>query len=276
MTDFPDWQAPQANATAIAGTGVPLLTSASLVTNQTKSVAAAATQVLGPFTISQIGYELLITASIPAAATNPFIEVVINWFDSGTNTLMQTDSFAAVCGTATLTNFVTAMRGPSKADQVRISLTNADSAQAATVNVTMLQNSRVYPSDLLYWPNLWPTTLAVPVFTLPTIPPDEDCLGILSAVAIPASSSITRLMAPYNGPIIVGFNMNTGQLSSLNFFLAPEPLSNYGSNNPVFGATPPSSSFTVGGPRAPLRMVVTNTATTSVTVTMGLWRGQQV
>jgi hypothetical protein len=134
----------------------------------------------------------------------------------------------------------------------------------------MLQNSRVYARDDFYWINQQPLGVLVPGFTLPLMAPDETVLGVVAGQAIAGSSSITRLFAMCPGRVGVGINMNTGALSALSLFIAPQPNSLYGSNNPVFGGVPPSSAFQVACPRAPLRVTLTNTTTVSITVTMSL------
>lgn len=274
MTDFPDWQAPQAHATAIAGTGVPLLTGSTQLANTSNAIAASGNVSLGPFVVSQIGYELVVSCDMANAATNPFVTVVLTWTDSVSGVQVATDSFSTVCGAASLSFLPTAARGPSKADRLAITIYNSDTARVANVNLVLLQNSRIYPRDDFFWVSQYPNTLLVPAFTLATQMPDENCLGVAADVTLAASASSTFLFGMYDGPILVGVCMTTGALSSLALSIAPEPTNIYIGHFPVYQGTPSQPSFYVGGSRAPLKVLIANLATTSIKVTVGMWRGQ--
>jgi hypothetical protein len=268
--DFPDFQVPQAHADAIATTGAPLLTLATLVDSQTGKVITAGNVFPGPGKpISQIGYEIQVQVTANSASTVPYAVVALTWVDSGTGITVGSDTWT-VPGSSNATPFMVLGKGPSKADKVSVTVTNLDPANSITISYVLIQNSRVYPKDDWRWYNNNNRLTAVPAATLPTLPPDESVLGLVDNVTILASSQDTFLFGMYNGPVTVSYELSSGSAASLMFRVRPQPDSAYSGHNILGAFSNPSPSFQVAGPRAPLRVVVANSATTTITLSFAL------
>lgn len=273
LSDVPDWQPHVAQAEQIAATGVPLLTAAAVVDRQIGQVIAAGATLIGTEEVfSQIGYEMTVQAQCSAASATPFVSVNLLWEEGAFNTLIDTDTFIVPCS-SNVNTFTVLGKGPSKADRCTVSILNLDSAHSVTVSYTLMQNSRVYDRDRWHWYNGAVNLAAVPGFVLPTVPADESVLGMVGGQVIGAGASTTAaLFGMYDGLIGVGININVGTLANLVMQIAAEPNSNYVANNPLFAGTPLTQAFTVAGVRAPLRVILNNTGTTSMTVTYSLVR----
>lgn len=274
VTDFPDWAPHVATADQIAATGVPLLTLSTELGNVTQSIGPSSSGSIGTFDLTQIGYEIMVAASIAGTATNPFPTVLLEWIDTASSIVVATDTFTATASTNILTPLVTIGRGFTKANSVQVTVSNIDTVQTLKVNVAVFQNSRVYPKEEFFWLNQFGAGITVPGSTLAELPPDENCLGIAADVTLAASASSVFLFGMYNGPILVGVAMTIGSLSSLSLGIAPEPTTIYLGHYSMYQGTPSQPSFLIGGPRAPIKMLIANLATTSIKVTVGLWRGQ--
>lgn len=272
VTDFPDWAPHVATADQIASTGVPLLTGSTLLNNSSNSIPASGNKTLGPFAVSQIGYELVASCLMANAATNPYVTIELSWIDAGTGVQVATDSFSTICGAASLAFLPTTARGPSKADQLSVTIFNNDTVQSATVDIVLVQNSRIYPRDDFFWVSQYPNTLLVPAFTLAKQVPDENCLGIMSNVTIAASSSVTNIFGIYDGPVIVGISMHAGTLANINVNFSAQPDSIYGGINELYGGTPTQNSWFIAGPRAPIKCLINNNVTTAVRLSLSLFR----
>lgn len=270
-TDYPDWAPHVAQAQQIAATGVPLLTAASVVYNAAGvNIAGNSAYAPGPQVVSQIGYEFWIQASTGAAATVPFLQVKLTWDDTVSGRTVATDTFT-VPAASSAGGFVVAGRGPSKASQVVLTVLNLDPAIAASVNLVMLQNSRVYPKDDWRWLMGAAAPATVPGFTLPSLPADESVLGIVSNITIPAgANSSIYLCGMHNGLVAIGLNVSAGTLSALDLQLAAAPNTVYGSNNPLSSGPPQSAAYQIAGPRAPIRVIFHNTSTAAMTLTASL------
>lgn len=259
-------------ADAVGAAGVPLITLATLLERKSDlAVGAGATVYGSSLPVGQIGYEIRIFAQTGAAATVPFVSVALTWSDSGTGDTMQVDTYVVPAAVSPY-YFTVAGRGPSKADQVQVSVTNLDQAVSATVWYDLFQNSRVADHDRWEWLNAQVPGLTVPGWTLPTVPPDRNFLGIVTAATIAAGASDTWLCGMHDGMIQVGINMNAGTLSDLVVSLAPVPSTVYGANNPLYSFHGPPASFQAGGCRAPVRLYLHNASTSSIQVTMSLTR----
>lgn len=272
ITDYPDNAPHVATASQIAETGVPLLTASSVITGPgTFAIAGGGSKTYAVSNLAQIGYEALVTASFPAAATVPFIEVSLAWRDSVTNARMWSDSFI-VPGATSPAFWVTRGRGQSKADQLIVTVTNLDPAQTVTYNLTVFQNSRIPPTDIWQWDNNSDNGSAIPGFSLPKLPDDESVLGILDGVTIAASQQNTYLFGMWDGLVNIGYEVNTGTASNLTIKIRPAPDGQYSTHNIIYSATGPPSNFQVAGNRAPLRVIVANAATTAMVMSLSAIR----
>lgn len=271
MTDYPDWQTPQAHATAIGATGVPLLVLPTLELQQTFNPNAGATQSSASVPVTQIGYEIIVQSSFSVAPTSPFIRVTIAWNDGVPLDPVATDTFIVPAST-TPGAFRVQGNGPTKGAAAVISVTNLDSLQVATVQVMFLQHSRVLSADEWTFDNPADAALTVSGFTLPKLPDDESCLGILDNVTIAASSSSAWLFGISPGIAVVGYEMSVGAASSLSIRVRPKPDSEYSGHNVLYSAVSAPPSFQIAGARAPLGLVLANSATTAITLSLGMFR----
>jgi hypothetical protein len=269
--DYRDWTAPQAHADSIAATGVPLLGAAqTLLANPAIAPAPGAPVTLGPFTVGQIGYDIVVTTQFAGGTAAPFIEVSLTWSDPGGVSTVTTDTF--ICpGATSLAGFIVRGRGPAKAGNVAVTVTNLDAVNTPTVGVRLLEHSRIFGRDDWRWHNSHNAGLTVPGFTLPVLPDDESVLGMATGVNVPANSTSSPLLfGMFSGPVGVGIQMTTGAFAALTVLLQAVPSSSYVANNPICGYLSPPSVFQVAGPRAPMRLILANNTGVALAVTLSL------
>jgi len=202
--DYADYATPQAHATSIFSTGVPLYTkSVNVVNDVARNVplGGGAVTVANLAAVSQIGYEVAITALIAAgAATIPILTVNMIWRDSVTATIVGHETWNIVMGSAG-NGSVHVGTGPTKGNQLTVTLANNDSAAAATVTTVINQNSRIYSRDD------WRTEAfnTIPNIATPTHDQQGSNLGTLITGALAANGSSTRILALYAGKVTVSF-----------------------------------------------------------------------
>lgn len=267
--DYPDFQTPQQHANTIAATGVPLLTLASSLLQQTFNPPALAKRSSASLSITQIGYEIVVGASFGVVPTNPFIRVTLTWSQTGFTGYTDTETFIVpACNTPGA--FTVIGQGPTRGDSLVVSVTNLDPLQTATVSVGVAENSRIYDRSKWRWDNATDAGLTVAGFTLPSLPADESVLGLVDAVAIPASTAVSYLCGMRNGTIQFGYEMNGGVAASLTLRLQPAPTTEYSTHFPLGAVAAPSFSFQFAGPRAPVIVRLVNTSAGPITVTFGV------
>jgi hypothetical protein len=216
--DYPDFATPQAHATAISITGVPLLTLAgTLLTSQVFNIPAGGNLNSAVLPITQLGYEISLACSIPVAATIPFIDVDMVWTDpTGMITVAQEKWSLPCASTGTQTQIGS---GPTKGAQLQLKFTNQDPAQIATVTAVVLSNSRVYSRDR------WiPNGLAnIPTFIGPAGDPRRETLALVDALSVGAGLTATRLLPPYHGDVMLYIDQfgNNAANSTASLSLAP-------------------------------------------------------
>lgn len=270
--DFPDWQAPQAHATAISTTGVPLLTKSVLLLNALPAILGGLSYSSATLSVSQTGYEIRVSGTIPSAATIPFFEVFLLWEDSTSGLTVATDSFiipAVSAGAGLLVRGT----GPTKGDRVVVEVNNLDPAQTLTAAVTVLLNSRTYAGDDWCWMNPFNSGVVVPGIPLAAQPPDETVLGIGTSLVLPASGSVSRLCGMgARGWVNLAGNTATTPFASIIATVFPQPASVYGGGGIAFRQQLSQSqfAFTFRGVRAPLLVQFNNTSATAGVVSFML------
>ena len=271
IADFPDWQAPSAHAAQIAVQGVPLLAGSVGVPGRTWTLTGGQTLTAAAMTFHKVGYEMLVKASIGSTATLPFVRINLVWTDSGSGLEVATDTFIVPCATSPA-KFIVAGRGPTKADTCTPTASNLDPAITASVELDVLENGRVYPRDDWGWINQLDSGLAVPTFTLPTLPDDESILGIVSATTIAASGSNAYLVAQREGLVSVSYELTTGAPSALQIRIRGVPDSEYGGGNWLGSFGTPPTNFQFAAPRAPMRVVLANQTTAAIVINFAMVR----
>lgn len=273
IADFPDWQSPAAHAAQIATAGVPLLTkSQQVLLRNPQTIAGNSTYNSGNLQVTQPGFECTIVAQVPNTATIPFLRIRLTWVDSGSASIVgETIWIQPMSQVAP--GWQCNVRGPSKADLVQVSITNLEPAQTATVVIALLANSRVYTDDLVSNDPLQNSSAVVPGWTLPTLPPLAEVLGMISSQSIGASSQVTWLIPPGSGTKAV-LTCNTGAStpSNVRTNLYPVPSAVFGNNPPMVPGLPVANDFAAEFvmPRAPLSLTIANLATTAIIASWSL------
>lgn len=196
MTDYPDWQAPQAHATAIFNTTVPLGVKSIPVTtynNNGNPVAAGGTVSSGQVAFNQIGYEVTLTLICDPAETNPTARFQLLWFDSASGLQVGQDNWVLVGGQAPGSTYYGS--GPTKGDMVLIRVNNSGT-QNMTFTLSMLQNSRVYARD--DWRTI--TYGTIPGFLVALRTLDAGVLGAAS-VSVAGNQTVQRIIGLYAGNV---------------------------------------------------------------------------
>lgn len=269
MTDYPDYQTPQANATAIAGTGVPLLTLANALIDETAVSVSSGSPVSYPASgeqsVTQIGYEgQLILDGGGSSLT--VLEVELAWFNNGIQVCVET--FYLMPPTTAYVHEVQ-FSGPTKGNGLIATLSCVEGTLVSVGTFIMLQNSRVYTKSI------WQTT-----YFEGTFPNGDSAIaadpanGIIAAasVSVPAGTTNTYVLPFYNGRYQIeansGSDTDNGQIIITN---ASDPnvvgtlmlnrgLSSTG-NIDDHDLTLPNSQCTIG-----IRNEATNAQTFNVTI----------
>lgn len=264
LTDYPDYSPHVAHADQIAATGVPLLTKSGLLFRQAiVNLGAGQAASTGVLPVSQIGYEVLVSAQTGGASANPFARVAMAWTDSTTGFIVATDTFMMPMATDA-GGFTIIGRGPTKADGLNITVTNYDTVTAPVIALTALQNSRVYPADQWRWSGTADAGRTVPGYTLAALNPDETVLGFVGGISLAAGAASTWLfgMSP-GGPVQLSYGLAGVAASNIRVHVFPLPTGLYSGQNDLAGDTVAnlSDSVTFYATRSPLAVEVGNIAT---------------
>lgn len=269
--DHPDWNVAQAIAALIAtgqltgaAGGVPLLTgSNNLSQSGTVNILANSTYQTGLINLSQIGYELFVSALVDAAATQPGLQVELDWFDTVSGLQVAQDGWSLL-GSNSAGGQQYMGTGPTKGNQVNIKVTNLDPAKQATVQLTLVQNSRVYVRD--DWRQL--TKALVPGFNLPNV---DQAVGILCQASPNVGSGVTgqRVIMLYAGQCKLYVSGTLAFDVKITAFdpaigLSPNTFTIF--EDKVTGATGGFISDTIALPRASCLVFFTNNGGSSQTL----------
>lgn len=265
VADYPDFATPQAHATAVSITGVPLLTlPTELLAAQIFSIAGGGTSIPTILTFNQLGYEILIVLSVPAGATVPFADIDLVWTDTGGSNTVAEEKWVLAAGSAA--NYIYTGTGPTKGNKLSFKITNLDPAQTLTATVTFLVNSRIYRRDR--W--VANTIVAVPTFTNGGGDPRREILFDLDAVNVNAGITITRLLPVFHGDVLFYWDSLGVALANSNASLAPVPTGTVGTAALWSGETAngvgQGQAVVLRLPRAPALFKYTNSGTVAVTL----------
>lgn len=264
MTDFPDWHTPQANATAISTTGVPLLSNPNVLINeQLQVIAAGSDAVYGPVTVTQTGYSLQVITLFPVAATNPFVEVVLTWTDPASG-IVYDESHQFVPGSSGASGFTVLASGPARSSNLTVTVNNLDGAQAATISLLAGQHSTVAVRDTWRWRNADDNGLTVEGETLASLPDDELCLGYLHSATVNAATTLSWLFGMAPGRTVQLSGITSGVAASnvvLQAQAAPTSAYTVAGICLYEALTTPGFDFTFQAPRGPVLLKISNNAT---------------
>lgn len=218
-TDYPDWEALPSLASilasgAVSGApgGVPLLTFENTIYSFNGTIGANTAIVGSKVAVPQIAYNISVQLEEQVVGTAPWADIRFDWFDSGTNTLVQTDVFQSWIGSPVAAYQVFG-RGPSKSNQLQVTIQNYDN-QAITAIVTVITESRIYEADI------WRTrkTNAVnSVFTLATARPESNLLAF-QLISVAASGTQDLALPIWTGHAAIEFQ-SSSNTSDAQFFL---------------------------------------------------------
>lgn len=272
MTDFPDWQAPQAHANAISTTGAPPLVLKRvvdvLIGQNVPALGTVTRPASGAFSINQPGYEIQINVAT-LGGTAPACSVELQWFDSSFGGLVDDEVYYFLSGN--LNGHLIHGRGPSKGDQVVAIIKNYDPTSAVTFSYTLLQTSRVFTREF------WKTTTkggVNPVFPGFTATPQNLPANVLCAqsVSVPASGSSSFMLPLYTGTVrLIGSasaTVGTQQWEVIDVteqVAGAQTFSVVGNGETGYAPNGPGSAYLpdVPLPRAQCKMTLINTATTA-------------
>lgn len=210
VTDFPDWNAPQAHADDISTTGAPPLVMKRVIDaliGQNVGTSSSITRpASGKFSVNQPGYEILLNVATLGASA-PIMSVELQWYDSGFGGLVDSEIYYFYSGD--LNGHLVHGRGPSKGDQVVVIITNFSGASAVTVSYTLLQTSRTFTRE--FWKTIGKGGVqpAYPGFTAAKSSISANVLTNDSFM-IAASSSKVIILPLYTGSVsLMGITSDT-------------------------------------------------------------------
>lgn len=264
--DYPDFATPQAHATAIAATGVPLLSSpAILATSIAQVVAASGTETFANEVLTQTGYAIELVIAYPAAATNPFCEVRLTWTDPVSGIVYGEQHYFVVGGTAAAP-MTTLGSGPARSAQLTVAVTNLDTVQAATVTMLLAQDSTIRQADRWGWRNAANASGIVPANTLATLPDDESVPGYLNAVNVLNAANATWLFGMAPGQLVqLSGSASSAAALAYSYQVRGVPSSVYTASGYLLYSDVTTTGFngTFIAPRAPVSLKITNNGTAS-------------
>lgn len=275
--DYADWQEPQAHATAISQTGVPLLNAAALLEQALGVVIPTnGASTFGPWTITQTGYSATIGVLFPSGSPTAFVKVQLQWIDSVSNALVARETYF-LPGSFSANAWVTLGSGLAKADTLKMVITNLDATGTATINITVDQDSVVRGGDRWYFDNEADNGLSTAAATSATYPPDEFCLGVWASSGVSASSQASRLFGMAPGRAVQFSYSASGPASpsgTLQAVAVPNSVYTAGAILAEFPLTSLTGSFQFIAPRGPVVLHVNNGATSTLTFTGGMFAQQ--
>lgn len=264
MTDFPDWTAPQANATAISTTGVPLL-------RQTITLGSGSGVALSPglgatllnrVTINQPSFEGLFSLSQAAGAgSNPFAVMFFNWFDSASGLNVASRSYVLSSGNGPANQLQYYVSGPCFGDQLSVSITNLESLTNQSLTYAINSTSHLHARDTIYQP-VYAQTAPI-TFSSPN---GNPLAGVLFRTnpSVPANSTLTRLIAVYNAVVDIMVDANGSPANVVTSATDPSGQLTAVVGGELFAHTTLSGGrdqFEVGFPNGPVLLNIRNTST---------------
>lgn len=217
VTDYTDWQTPQAHADDISNTGVPLLSRPDNLINFTGTVASGATVTVGSnIHISKIGYEIALTFYAPAAAAS-IDTVQLIWSDSVSGQVVVTDEWSFYAGSGPIANAnIIRGTGQTKGDTLTVKVTQNVSTVTASFIIVMAQNSRIYSRDD------WRTVAFGGVTGVTGANGDDMNNGIvvnMDAVAVAAGANVIAALPLYAGRVVINCTTTSGAADMTTIFL---------------------------------------------------------
>jgi hypothetical protein len=275
VVDYADYQTPQAHATAIASTGVPLLAGDIILGTPLVGQALAAGASITAFSgaVTGIAYIAFVDAlnSNGATSANPFLKVSMIWKDAvGGNTLPPQHWFPLQTNVSPASsNGLVCGRGPTDGAVLTVLIKNMDLVNAVTVDFELIQSAR--PITRHDWRNVSNNVSGNYTFgglTVPTPVSDASSLllGCSPGIPINGGAVASRINGLYAGQAQLEVSA-TAIATVTGFVYDPEfgtPLQQ------VFPPTPTPVNANIALPRLPLIVQIANGGGAAITATYSL------
>lgn len=259
--------------------GVPLLKFTNNLGNANAVNVPANSNVnlLTKIAFTQPSYEGVFVLNLPAGlGTIPFMSVIFNWFDSVSGFNIDSKFFIITAGNGGPNQLQFYFSGPARGNQLSVSVTNLDPAQAMTLNWSLNQTSHLHNHD-----HMLQTVFELTAPIGYTNPAGTPGLGVLMDAnpTVAASSTVTRLTAAYAGRATFSVDSPTAGVALVASLIDPVASGNglYGNPNsryPTFRLTGQSANQEVILPNGPMLLQLVNTSsTTAVTPNCSLIAG---
>lgn len=198
VTDYPDWQTPQAHANAIATTGAPLLALEQLLCSETGvTLVPGVQQTYGPFPFTQISYECQVVLKCAAGETNPWLEIELLWGSTvGAGNVDEEKYYVGATNTAS--NFYRGL-GRGKGNEVTFKVTWHGVDNTATFQFIAMQTSRQYIRDDWRSTGIFSGIIG---YTAATYDLDGDCLCSFDE-SLPGSEGVAIPLPLYTGYVML-------------------------------------------------------------------------
>lgn len=273
MTDYPDWQTPDAHAASIFATGVPLYSKPTNVLNdQLHNLPAnVGTNIIANLAVSQIGYQIYLKVASPAGTGLPFCTMTLNWLDSLTGVVIAHEEWSLGAGSAS-GGSVYLGTGPTKGDLLTVTAFNEDTVNAMTLTTILHENSRVYSRD--DWRQ--ESVNSIPGFSIVGHAQQANCLIGFNG-SIGAGAKMTSYVPLYAGKARIAA-LGFGQAGNV-FLDTLDPAINIGGVQQGPGciyadniaATGLTTNQVVTLPRAPTIVRVANTGGAAASFSLGIY-----
>lgn len=183
----------------ISKTGAPLLNlKGALANNAGTLISGNSSVTLGPFAISQISYEFLLSITTAAVTATPLL-IEVFWTDTTSGLSAGYQAFTVFAATIAVAHQVTG-RGPSIADRVSVKISTL-TANSATVAYSLLQSSRPFFKDIWQTSNfIQPAFPTFPGFTAAGTFEGSKVLAN-AASSIAAGGNLSFLLPLYDGNV---------------------------------------------------------------------------
>lgn len=241
--------------------------------NVVQTIAANATYTVPPITASpfgkfafanQISYEITLNLVAGVSSTNPFCNVVFNWYNTDTPNAppVDTEIWSCPMGANGTTGTIITGRGPMIGQFLQVKVHNVDTV---TCDMSIQVNGTGRSVNRHDW--RWDpfTSVAVPGFNLPTQGGSYGNSLLSGSISLNAGQNHSWLAGMYSGQVFVRANCTqTAQI-----VVTPVPSSRWGTGATLsedFGGANPEFTGYISIGRAPTQVEVINNGSATATI----------
>jgi hypothetical protein len=177
-----------------------------------------------------LSYDVTLNLTTSTGSTNPFVTVLLSWFntDSATAAAVHTVAWQVPCGTAGTTGTVITGRGPMRASLMKVRVVNRDSVSVVVNNIQVNGTGRLVDRDDWYWDAV--NSLGVPGFTLPGGASECNSLGSINNINVPAGTAVAYLLSMFAGDVYCRMETDAA-VNLMSVQLAAQPTSQFGTGS---------------------------------------------